>query len=249
MAEFPILPIYPQRWIADLGHLDIEIQGAIFILVQHAWLQPDNGLPDDDRDLARRLGIHPSRWRRIGPEVRRYFETINGRIYNKGASKERQYLADRSEKGRTLVEQRWQKFRANLLEKNNTTDTGRIYNPHPHPHQHKKKEEDAEADASAVPPSGSMNGHGHATVIDLKAAIFGVSLEWLATATGKPAPRLRGLLGKWCKDHGDGNVLDALAAAQRESPVEPIAWLQARLAGHKRPRPSAPAITPLGVGG
>lgn len=69
--------------------------------------------------------------------------------------------------------------------------------------------------------------------MDLKAAVFGAGLTWLAAKTRKEPAKLRSLVGKWCAQYGDRQTLDAFLAAQRESPVEPIAWITKRLAASK----------------
>lgn len=68
---------------------------------------------------------------------------------------------------------------------------------------------------------------------DLKAMIFGPCLSWLSIATAKDPAKVRPMIGKWCKDHGDGAVLEAFMAGQREAPVEPVAWITAALKARK----------------
>lgn len=60
---------------------------------------------------------------------------------------------------------------------------------------------------------------------DLKFEIFGTCRRWLETTLGKPDGSQRALLGRWCRDYGDGAVLEALMAAQRESPISPVDWI------------------------
>ena len=69
---------------------------------------------------------------------------------------------------------------------------------------------------------------------DLKSRIFGSALDWLAKQAEKSKPALRPMVGRWCRDHGDGAVLEAFQNAARAGPVEPIAWIEARLAGTAR---------------
>lgn len=66
--------------------------------------------------------------------------------------------------------------------------------------------------------------------LDLKSQIFGPCLDWLAERTGRKASAHRSLLGKWLRDYGEPAVLAAFMAAQKESPVEPVAWLERALA-------------------
>jgi len=84
---------------------------------------------------------------------------------------------------------------------------------------------DSEPNGSAV--ALAQNGQ----IVDLKTQIFGAALDWLAHSTGKPKSSLRSLVGRWCKDHGDPQVLDAMITAQRDAPVEPVAYITGRLNG------------------
>lgn len=59
----------------------------------------------------------------------------------------------------------------------------------------------------------------------LKARIFGECLVWLSEASGKPKDKLRSHVGRLCQEYGDGQVLDVMIKAQRESPVDPEPWI------------------------
>ncbi|MCM0018823.1 MAG: YdaU family protein [Tagaea sp.] len=62
---------------------------------------------------------------------------------------------------------------------------------------------------------------------DWRTALFRQGLDWLATATGKPAPKLRGLVGLWLKALQDDAraCFDVLAEAQKLDVAEPVAWI------------------------
>lgn len=60
----------------------------------------------------------------------------------------------------------------------------------------------------------------------LKERIFGPALEWLAKQSGKPKDKLRPLVGRWCSKHGDGATLEALAAAAKNAPLDPIPYIE-----------------------
>jgi len=90
-------------------------------------------------------------------------------------------------------------------------------------------EKEVETEESSEP-----NGSGADAPIepeDLKSRIFGPALQWLAEHSAKSERSLRPMVGRWCRDHGDGNTLEALQQAARAGPVDPIAWIEARLAG------------------
>lgn len=64
----------------------------------------------------------------------------------------------------------------------------------------------------------------------LKDSIFGPCLTWLGDHSDRPRDKLRSLVGRWCRDHGDGQTLQAMIDAQRAAPVEPVAWITKTLA-------------------
>ncbi len=66
---------------------------------------------------------------------------------------------------------------------------------------------------------------------DLKSRIFGPALEWLAKQAEKPKPKIRSIVGKWCRDHGDGRTLEEMQNCARAGAVDPIAWIEAKLNG------------------
>ena len=82
--------------------------------------------------------------------------------------------------------------------------------------------------------------NGSDASIDVKAIVFGQCLSWVAEKSGKAPSGLRPLFGRWCRDFGDAAVVDAVAAAQREGPVEPVAWISGKLAAGAKPKPGRP---------
>lgn len=65
--------------------------------------------------------------------------------------------------------------------------------------------------------------------IDPAAVIFGQGLRWLVQASGKTEAACRPILGRWRRDFGDAVLITALGIAQREAPIEPIAFITATL--------------------
>jgi len=76
--------------------------------------------------------------------------------------------------------------------------------------------------AAAPPPPPAPNP------ADLRAAVFASGVP-LLTSTGTPDRNARSLLGRWRQKFGDGAVLDALSAAQHQTPSDPVAWITATL--------------------
>lgn len=53
MAEFPILPLFTDAYLADTRHLSAAQHGAYLMLIMTAWRSPDCSIPNDDRLLAK----------------------------------------------------------------------------------------------------------------------------------------------------------------------------------------------------
>jgi len=64
---------------------------------------------------------------------------------------------------------------------------------------------------------------------DLKDQLFGPCLAWLGERTRKPADKYRSMVGRWIKEWGEAAVLDAFLRARKESPLEPVAWIEGAL--------------------
>ena len=105
------------------------------------------------------------------------------------------------------------KSRRKLLE-NNDTDQG-----NPSTREEKRREEDSEANASDANASPEPN---------FREALFGRGVRFL-TARGVSERSARSVIGRWLKDHDAGEVFRAFVAADKERPVEPVAWITARL--------------------
>lgn len=108
-----------------------------------------------------------------------------------------------------------------------------------------------EAFSAEKPPSSpssppSNNPASQDADASLKSRIFGPALEWLERQTGKNANKLRPLVGRWCSKFGDGVTLEAINAAAKEAPLDPIPYIEKILSaehgsidGGRRTRPSA----------
>ena len=102
MAEFPSLPLWTDRFIADTLDLDATETGAYMMLLMVAWRRPSNDLPDDEKQLAKFSRCGLKQWRRIAPAVMQFW-TLSGGVW-------RQKKLDKVR--RTVELQRDQKSRA-----------------------------------------------------------------------------------------------------------------------------------------
>lgn len=106
MAEFPALPLWTDAYLADLHpKLSLEEHGCMILLMQFAWRSPNCQFRDDDRFIARMLGVHTNRWRaRLRPVMEEMWTVENGQWSQKRLQKEWGYVrgvrAKRIESGR-----------------------------------------------------------------------------------------------------------------------------------------------------
>lgn len=95
MAEFPVLPLWADAYLADTKHLTPLEHGVYLLLLMCAWRHPDCSLPDDDKLLARMVGLHKGTWRRHRDVIMDFWELgSDGRWRQKRLSKEREKVTN-----------------------------------------------------------------------------------------------------------------------------------------------------------
>lgn len=68
----PWMPLYPADYLADTGHLSVAEHGAYMLLIMHYWV--NEGLPTDDRLLARIARMTPQQWKAARPAISGFFD-------------------------------------------------------------------------------------------------------------------------------------------------------------------------------
>jgi uncharacterized protein YdaU (DUF1376 family) len=64
MSKAPAMPMYWDAYIADTTHLSTEEHGAYLLLLAAMWRR-DGSVPDNDKDIARIVGLTVAKWRRV----------------------------------------------------------------------------------------------------------------------------------------------------------------------------------------
>lgn len=100
MSKFPSLPLFTDSYIADTKHLTTEEHGAYLQLLMYAWRTKGCRLQNDDKFLARTLGVSMAKWLRLKPSVMAFWTLVGGFWTQKRLAKEYAFVADRSKKRR-----------------------------------------------------------------------------------------------------------------------------------------------------
>ena len=103
-------------------------------------------------------------------------------------------------------------------------------------------EDISDPNGSARPGQGESQERLPLEPVDAATVIFTQGLAWLRSRVAKPDGALRSILGKWRRDYGDAVLIEALGAAQRHGPIDPVEWitkaLQERGGGRRNERPN-----------
>jgi uncharacterized protein YdaU (DUF1376 family) len=82
MAKRMYMPVWPDAWLLDTGHLTYEQKGIYNDLLQHMWLR-DGYLQNDEAFLARLLGMTLGKWRRVSPAIMDLLTVEQNRVTQK----------------------------------------------------------------------------------------------------------------------------------------------------------------------
>lgn len=74
MAEFPVLPIFTDAYLADTRHLTAAEHGAYLLLLISAWRMTDCSLPDDDQLMSRCAAMDVRTWRQHKSTVMQFWK-------------------------------------------------------------------------------------------------------------------------------------------------------------------------------
>ncbi|MHB9879112.1 hypothetical protein ACSMXM_05560 [Pacificimonas sp. ICDLI1SI03] len=103
---------------------------------------------------------------------------------------------------------------------------------------------DTDTDTYSVEDKSSTNAD--ASEVDLDKVAFDLGAR-LIRATGKTESEARSIIGKWRKNHGNGETLEAIIRAEREKPADAVEFISGRLRWVARRQ--APAVSEYQGGG
>jgi uncharacterized protein YdaU (DUF1376 family) len=96
MSERPFMQLYVSDYLGDTRHLSCEQHGAYLLLLMTMW-NADGALPDDDKKLARCVGVTLKKWLALKPDVAEFFTIADGFWTHSRLTKERQKGERKSE--------------------------------------------------------------------------------------------------------------------------------------------------------
>jgi len=102
------IPLFADAYLADTMHLTTEEHGAYLLMLMAAWRYDDCSLPNDDKKLARIVGLTTRRWMQIRETILDFWTVDEGRISNARLRKERGYVLQKSESNRENARKRWE---------------------------------------------------------------------------------------------------------------------------------------------
>lgn len=96
MAEYPVLPLFTDAFIADTTHLNSAQTGAYLMLIICAWRTPDCRLPDDDKMLSKMARMEPRVWMKNKDTIMAFWrKDETGKWYQRRLVDERKNVAHR----------------------------------------------------------------------------------------------------------------------------------------------------------
>jgi len=108
MSKLPYMPFFCDAYLVDTSVLSLEAQGAYMRLLSHMWIS-GGAINDDDKQIARILGVHVNKWVNIRETLEGFFEKPTpGLLSQKRLQREYQKVEVKSEANRQNALTRWE---------------------------------------------------------------------------------------------------------------------------------------------
>lgn len=231
MAEFPALPLWTDAYLGDTTHLTTIEHGAYLLLLMTAWRTRDCALPDDDRLLARYTRLNAKQWARMRPILEPFFVSENGQWRQRRLTDEAQAVRQRKEAAAA-------NGRASALKRQGRHSTEREQSVNG---SGAKRQRESNLTSTNNQEEVPLDKESNGALPDPEKLMFDHGVAYLG-AQGIAESRARPMLGKWKRDHGAGQVIEALSRAKREGAIEPVAFIEGclRAAVRTQPEPLIP---------
>lgn len=97
MSTAPAMPIFIDAYLADTTHLSVEEHGAYLLLLMAMWRR-NGSVPNDDKDLARIVGLSLTKWRKIKVRILPFLAVDGDEISQKRLKKEWDFVQEKRRK-------------------------------------------------------------------------------------------------------------------------------------------------------
>lgn len=203
MAAVPFMPLYIADYMADTAHLTTVEHGAYLLLIMTYW-QRGEALPDDDKKLARIVGLQGRNWKRVRAELEPFFTFRDSKWVHQRIERQLEVMRSQS-RANSLNGKKGGVAKA----RNSSSET--LAKPK---RTLSHTEADTDTDSSVSKDTGASADPD--------------KLFW-DMATAYLGPKSRGMIGRWIKDYTRPRVAEAIASAQVERAVDPVAYITATL--------------------
>lgn len=216
MSESPFFQFYPSDWLAGTRGLTAAETGVYITLVAMMY-EAEGPIADDRKRLARLCGSTLAAFNKVIDGLLSTGKLTLGEngFSNRRVEIEIEKRTEKRASASASANARWKK-----AEQNQSDGNANASNPQCERNANQKPEPDiTEANASDADASDGP---------DFREEVWARGVRFLS-ARGVSERNARTVIGKWLKDHDAGLVFSAFDAASRERPVEPVAWITARL--------------------
>lgn len=214
------MPLLVDKYLGDTSHLTAEQHGAYLLLLMAMW-KKDGQLPNDEERLANTARLSPARWKANRGVLLEFFTNDGSAITQKrltvelaNSKKLAQAKADAGAKG---AAKRWQKDG----EGNGTA----IAEP---------SASQSQTGTSISIPSASQS-ISEANASAAAAALSSRDRIW-AMGLALVGEKGRAFIGKAVASYGEERLLEVLAEATADPPVDPKAWIVAACEARGKPK-------------
>lgn len=97
MSSAPAMPVFPDAYLADTTHLTTEEHGAYFLLLMAMWRR-NGAVPNDDKDIARIVGLEIKAWRKMRKRLMPFLQVDGEELTQKRLKKEWDYVSEKRNK-------------------------------------------------------------------------------------------------------------------------------------------------------